>query len=349
MRTPEQEKGEWYMDKMPGEKSDELWDLYTKDREKTGETHRRADALPKGKYHLAVHICIFNSRNQLLIQQRQPFKKDWPNMWDVSAAGSAVAGDNSRQAAQREVFEELGLEIDFSDTRPFFTMNFSGGFDDFYLIRQDVDITKLRLQEEEVQRVKWADKDEVIKMQAQGIMIPYWFLDRFFDIRDSYDDEGERIHKITAGFAGLGHLEPWMNFAEIIRSSFPGMETEQAMDSYCDTVISHMKNGSAVYAADGRMIIGVLLFLKEESKIGCLAVHPEYRRRGIAKQMLQLMMTKLDESRAVTVETFREDDKRGAQARAFYQSLGFVPGQTGMFQGYPVQVFTLREGSSLCK
>ena len=328
------------MQQMPGENTEELWDLYTKDREKTGETHRRADKLPQGKYHLAVHVCIFNSKNELLIQQRKPFKKDWPNMWDVSAAGSAVAGDSSTAAAQREVLEELGLEIDLSDARPFFTMNFSGGFDDFYIVEQDVDIRTLHLQEEEVQQVRWAGRDEVIKMQAQGIMIPYWFLDRLFDIRESYDAQGERIHKITTGFAGIGHLESWLNFAEIIRNDFPGLETDEAMDSYCDTVISHMSRGNAVYAADGRMITGVLLFSEEEQKIGCLAVHPEYRRRGLAAQMLRLMMTKLDKRRPVTVETFREGDERGAAARAFYESMGFVPGREGFFQGYPVQEFT---------
>lgn len=331
------------MQKMPADKTDELWDIYTKDREKTGETHRRADALPEGKYHLAVHICIFNSKNQLLVQQRQTEKTDWPNMWDVSAAGSAVAGDDSASAAEREVLEELGLKIDLSKARPFFTMNFSGGFDDFYIVEQDVDIEKLVLQKEEVRQVKWADKDEVIKMQAQGTMIPYWFLDRFFDIRDRYDAQGERIQRIKTGFAGFGHLESWFHFAEVIRKDFPGMDTEEAMNSYCDTVIEHMKQGSAIYAADGNMITGVLLFSKEENKICCLAVHPGYRRQGIAQQMLRLMMTKLDKTHSVTVETFREGDVKGMAARAFYMALGFVPGEEGFFEGYPVQTFVLGE------
>ena len=85
------------------------------------------------------------------------------------------------------------------------------------------------------------------------------------------------------------------------------------------------------------MIIGTLLFSKEEHKIGCLAVHPQYRRRGIARQMVQLMMTKLGHGKAVTVETFREGDKRAAAARAFYSSLGFVPGEERFYEGYPVQ------------
>lgn len=327
------------MRKPEADKEDELWDLYTRNREKTGETHRRGDAMPEGKYRLAVHVCIFNSKNQLLIQQRQTDKKDWPNMWDVSAAGSATAGDDSAAAAQREVLEELGLEVDLSQARPFFTMNFSGGFDDFYIVEQDVDIARLVLQKEEVRQVRWADKDEVVKLQAQGMMIPYWFLDRLFDIRDRYDAQGERIQNIKTGFAGLGHLEAWFHFAEIIRKDFPGMDTQEAMDSYYDTVITHMKQGSAVYAADGSMVIGVLLFSKEENKICCLAVHPGYRRRGLAQQMLRLMMTKLDAERAVTVETFREGDARGTAARAFYQSLGFIPGENGVFEGYPVQTF----------
>lgn len=324
------------------ENTDELWELYTKDREKIGKLHRRSEPVPEGCYHVAVHVCIFNSKNQLLIQQRQPFKKGWPNMWDVSVGGSAVAGESSSQAAQREVLEELGLSLDLSQERPFFSMSFSKGFDDFYLIEQDIDLSKLQLQQEEVCQVRWADKDEVIKMQAQGTMIPYWFLDRLFDIRDSYDRQGERIHKIKLGFAGIAHLESWLSLAEIIKNDFPGMDTEEAMNSYCDTVIRHMKQGSAIYAADGRMIVGVLLFSKEESKICCLAVHPEYRRQKIAFQMIQLMKTRLDPERDVIVETFREDDTKGEAARKFYKSLGFVPDRLGVYENYPVQLFVLK-------
>ena len=34
-------------------------------------------------------------------------------MWDVSAAGSAVSGESSAQAAQRELMEELGREDEY--------------------------------------------------------------------------------------------------------------------------------------------------------------------------------------------------------------------------------------------
>ncbi len=161
----------------------EMWDVYDKNRRLTGRTHRRGVPMEKGEYHLTVHVCIFNSKNELLIQQRQPFKEDWSNMWDLTAAGSALAGENSQKAAEREVMEEIGLNIDLSDSRPYFTIHFEEGFDDYYLIEKDIDIRQLKLQEEEVQAVKWVNKEELLEMNKEGIVIPYYFLDKLFDIR----------------------------------------------------------------------------------------------------------------------------------------------------------------------
>ena len=52
----------------------ELWDIYDKDRNKTGRTMKRGEPMKDGDYHLVVHICIFSSDGKMLIQQRQPFK-----------------------------------------------------------------------------------------------------------------------------------------------------------------------------------------------------------------------------------------------------------------------------------
>lgn len=168
---------------MADKPEDELWDLYTKDREKTGKTHRRGDEMKEGEYHLVIHVCIFNSKNQLLVQQRQPFKEGWSNMWDVTVGGSALRGESSYQAAERELYEEIGLKLDLSDKRPSFTINFAHGFDDYYILEKEVDLTTLHLQEEEVQAVRWVSKEEALQMKEQGIMIPYWFLDKLFEIR----------------------------------------------------------------------------------------------------------------------------------------------------------------------
>ena len=107
----------------------ELWDVYDIDRVKTGRTAVRGEALAPGDMHLVIHICIFGSDGRLLIQQRQPWKT-WPEYWDVTVGGSALCGETSQMAMRRELREELGLDIDFSDIRPRLTVNFEDGFDD---------------------------------------------------------------------------------------------------------------------------------------------------------------------------------------------------------------------------
>ena len=151
----------------------ELFDLYTEDRVKTGRTMVRGTKVPEGLYRLVVHVCIFDTEGRMLIQQRQPFKQGWSNYWDLTVGGCAVAGDTSRTAAEREVREEIGLELDLSDVRPSLTLNFDGGFDDYYVLTREVDLSVLHLQEEEVQAVRWAAQEEILKMIDDGLFIPY--------------------------------------------------------------------------------------------------------------------------------------------------------------------------------
>ena len=151
----------------------ELFDLYTADRQRTGRTMVRGEPVPEGFYRLVVHVCIFDPGGRMLIQQRQPFKQGWSNLWDISVGGSAVAGDDSRSAAERETLEELGLDIDLSGVRPTMTIYWEHGFDDYYVITRAVDLNALRLQYEEVRQVRWASREEILQMIDDGLFIPY--------------------------------------------------------------------------------------------------------------------------------------------------------------------------------
>jgi len=151
----------------------ELWDLYTEDRIKTNRTMIRGGEHPDGYYRIVVHVCIFNHHGQMLIQKRQPFKKGWSGLWDITVGGSAVSGDTSRTAAEREVQEELGITMSLAGKRPALTINFPGGFDDIYLIEQNIALSDLHLQYEEVEKAEWADKEEILAMIDDGTFIPY--------------------------------------------------------------------------------------------------------------------------------------------------------------------------------
>ena len=164
----------------------ELWDLYTKDREKTGKTMIRKEQQPEGLYRIVVHICLFDSKGRMLIQKRQPFKEGFSGMWDITVGGSAIAGDTSQMAAHRELLEELGIDADFSQDRPALTVNFRRGFDDMYVLTRDVDIETLKLQYEEVEKVKWAEKEEIHALIDEGLFIPYAksLIDFLFHLKD---------------------------------------------------------------------------------------------------------------------------------------------------------------------
>lgn len=166
----------------------EIWDVYDIDRVKTGRTAVRGEPMQAGDMHLVIHVCIFDSEGRMLIQQRQT-TKTWAEYWDVTVGGSALSGENSRQAAQREVKEEIGLDVDFSTLRPMFTHNFENGFDDFYLIKKDVDLAELSLQTEEVKAVKWASYDEIERMVEEGSFIPFYtsFIKSLFDLQGKAD------------------------------------------------------------------------------------------------------------------------------------------------------------------
>ena len=151
----------------------ELWDLLDKDRIPTGKTILRGKDMADGDYHMVVHVCIFNTNGEMLIQKRQPFKEGWSGLWDLSVGGSAVSGDDSQKAAERETFEELGLNINLYGIRPSLTINFDTGFDDIYLIEMDLNPDDLSLQYEEVEKTTWASKDKILDMIEKGLFIPY--------------------------------------------------------------------------------------------------------------------------------------------------------------------------------
>jgi len=153
----------------------EIWDVYDKNRVKTGRTvvRDKNETLSKDEFRLAVNIAVFNFKGEMLIQQRQPFKVGWPGFWEITAAGAAVSGDTSQQAASRELYEEIGIAADFSDITPHFTIiTDDNAFCDFYLLKQEVDIDSLQIGYDEVAQVKWATKQEILSMIADGSFVP---------------------------------------------------------------------------------------------------------------------------------------------------------------------------------
>ena len=170
----------------------EIWDVYDEKRNLTGRTIIREKSWGNEKYHLIVHVGIFDRDGRMLIQKRQSTKAAWPDLWDVSSGGSALAGEENWQAAERETYEELGLKINLAGVRPHFSINYERGFDDFFTVIMDaasINPDEMTLQQEEVSMVRWASLAEVREMIKTGEFTPYFpgILELLWQVRDNYD------------------------------------------------------------------------------------------------------------------------------------------------------------------
>jgi 8-oxo-dGTP pyrophosphatase MutT (NUDIX family) len=59
--------------------------------------------------HRGVFVAVIDSQHRLVIHQRATNKDIWPGRWDIGAGGVVSAGESYELAAQRELYEELGI------------------------------------------------------------------------------------------------------------------------------------------------------------------------------------------------------------------------------------------------
>ena len=75
----------------------------------------RSEVHKKGLMHRSVHILVFNFHGDLFLQKRSMVKDENPGLWDTAAAGHVGAGENYLHSAQRELKEELGLNVSIKE------------------------------------------------------------------------------------------------------------------------------------------------------------------------------------------------------------------------------------------
>ena len=157
----------------------EFWDIYDKDKQKTGRTMKRNDwCLKDDEYHLTVLGIIARPDGKYLITQRVMTKAWAPGWWEVSG-GAALAGEESADAVKREVLEETGLDVSGADGGYVFTYHRENPgkgdnyFVDVYRFVMDFDESDVKIQTEEAADFKLATLDEIKELAAQGIFLHY--------------------------------------------------------------------------------------------------------------------------------------------------------------------------------
>jgi isopentenyldiphosphate isomerase len=191
----------------------ELLQVYDEKGNPTNNAKPRGIVHSEGLYHKVVHVWIINETNgQLLLQKRSCHKLSYPSRYDISSAGHIVFGETSLEAAQHELKEELGIQIDdlnrfellFTSFQHFTQQNgtfIENEFVDVYLVKLN-QVPQFVLQQEEVEDVKWIHYKQLkqVLQEKDGRFVPshskdylqFWhYLDQRYsktDINDNYVD-----------------------------------------------------------------------------------------------------------------------------------------------------------------
>lgn len=153
----------------------ELWDLYDRDGNKTGETwerkHSNYQRIPEGRYHIVSDILVRHVDGSFLLTKRHPGKDVYPGYWEASAGGSAVAGETAEECARRELLEETGIKADTFEliNRTFRDKSHSLVYS--YVTTVDCDKDSVVLQEGETTDYKWVDAAGLIEYSQSDFAI----------------------------------------------------------------------------------------------------------------------------------------------------------------------------------
>lgn len=155
----------------------ELWDLYTENREVTGEEHIRGEELPEDRYHLVVHVWIRNSKGEYLISQRAANRPTFPLMWEC-VGGSVLKGETSLEGAVREAKEEIGVDllpgngkVILSKVRKKVDGRKFNDILDVWLFQYDEEVLLSNATTDEVEQVMWMNREQIKELFEQGKLV----------------------------------------------------------------------------------------------------------------------------------------------------------------------------------
>ena len=161
---------------------DELIDILDSEGNHTGKSCLKSVAHQNGYFHATVHVWLYTKDEKILLQKRAPTKKVFPNLWDISVAGHIASGEQIVDAALREIYEEIGLELKASDLTKIGTrkheVSHANGIQDnefhhVFIAELNVPIDQLTVQEEEVAGLKLFDLDILYKTKnLENVLLP---------------------------------------------------------------------------------------------------------------------------------------------------------------------------------
>jgi isopentenyl-diphosphate delta-isomerase len=140
----------------------------------------KTEAHEKGILHKAISVIIYNSKGEMLIQQRAFTKYHWAGIWSNTCCSHPRAGESFDDAAQRRLREELGIDTPLKKEFHFtyqatdkqsglteheYDWVFTGTFDEPF-----------EFNKHEINAVKWISPQDLFRdMAAHPDRYSFWF------------------------------------------------------------------------------------------------------------------------------------------------------------------------------
>lgn len=130
------------------------------------------DAIKNGQIRLLARVILVNNRGDFLLQKRAEKMWMYPDCWDTSASGHVDEGETAKEAAGRELQEEIGVKADLKLVAKY--------YDELYIDRHDTviksynevytstvgDDISFSLESSEVSTVEWFDREAIESLIA---------------------------------------------------------------------------------------------------------------------------------------------------------------------------------------
>lgn len=157
---------------------DELLDIVTDEDIVTGQ-EMRSNVHQLGLQHRGVHVFLFTSNGEMLIQKRSADRTSSSSLLDCSVSEHVQAGESYLEAAIRGIHEEMG--VDGIELKPLIKIRMKYGLHDneiSLLYKGTVDPAKVIFDPVEIESIQYLSVEKLDQMlHEQKTAFCGWFVE----------------------------------------------------------------------------------------------------------------------------------------------------------------------------
>lgn len=143
----------------------ELWDTYNAEFHRVeGRTLVRGEPIPEGLFHLVCDVLVRHTDGTYLLMQRDLCKRGG-GLWEATAGGSALQGEDPLACAVRELREETGIVSEALTELGRIVSRETHSLYVEFLCVTDWDKDAITLQEGETINYKWVSREMLRDME----------------------------------------------------------------------------------------------------------------------------------------------------------------------------------------